>query len=69
MKGGNALQLTVAILKPDLVARPRDLQVKSDNIFSSVKYLHAYHYTASGAAYIKGRFLHCQKEVGALETA
>ena len=58
MKGGNTLQLTVAILKPDLVARPRDLQV----YILSDQRISVYHTnicTASGAANTAGRFLCC----------
>ncbi|XP_065889555.1 nucleoside diphosphate kinase 6-like [Dysidea avara] len=39
MKGGNALQLTVAILKPDLVARPRDLQLVEQRILKEGFYI------------------------------
>ena len=50
------LELTLAIMKPDLVARARDLQVSCIYGIATA----VFNCAVGGATYFEGRFLHCQ---------
>ena len=55
MTGGHVLELTLAIMKPDLVARARDLQVSCGYDVATA----VFNCVVGGATYFEGRLLHC----------